>query len=137
MGVLSGLCCSDFLPLPLGMSLAPPLYPGGVLEPVGNAFALDFVGNPEQPQEQEEGHHGGHEVGIGHLPGAAVVAPAALDHLLDDNGLFLVVCHGFVSVPVRSPLLLLVLDVFFELGEARPQMAVQRLAPELHGDLRG
>ena len=39
------------------------------------------IGRVDQPHQQEEGHHRRHEVGIGDLPRAAVVAAA--DHLLD------------------------------------------------------
>jgi hypothetical protein len=42
------------------------------------------VDRGQQPHQQEEGHHGRHEVGVGDLPGAAVVAVAALLDLLDD-----------------------------------------------------
>ena len=43
------------------------------------------VGLREQPQHHEERHHGGHEVGVGHLPGAAVMGRVALALLLDDD----------------------------------------------------
>ena len=43
-------------------------------EIVGQALALVLRGRAEQPQQQEEGHHGGHEIGIGDFPGAAVMA---------------------------------------------------------------
>ena len=44
-------------------------------------------GGVDQPHQQEEGHHRGHEVGIGDFPGAAVMAamPALLDALDDDR----------------------------------------------------
>jgi hypothetical protein len=41
----------------------------------------------DEPHEKEEGHHGRHEVGIGDLPGAAMVGMAGLLDLLDDDGL--------------------------------------------------
>lgn len=48
--------------------------------------SLLLVRCPEKPHQKEECHHGRHEIGIGDLPGAAVMA--ALNDLLalDDNG---------------------------------------------------
>ncbi|MCW0462798.1 hypothetical protein NB717_003866 [Xanthomonas sacchari] len=61
----------------------------GIAEVFGDRRALFLGGGRHQPQHQEERHHRGHEVGIGHLPRAAVVA-AALDLLdpADDDGGF-------------------------------------------------
>jgi hypothetical protein len=53
----------------------------GRREIVGDAALLLRAGRVDQPHQQEEGHHGGDEVGVGHLPGAAVMAAA--DDLLD------------------------------------------------------
>ncbi len=59
----------------------------GCREIVGDAGALLLGRRVEQPQQQEERHHRGHEVGIGHLPGAAVVAVAVSAFLFaDDDG---------------------------------------------------
>jgi hypothetical protein len=44
------------------------------LEVIGDALELGLVDRGQQPHQQEEGHHGRHEVGVGDLPGAAVVA---------------------------------------------------------------
>ena len=49
MGVLSGLCCSDFLPLPLGMSLAPPSLIMLVLAPPGPLMPVGFLNQSEMP----------------------------------------------------------------------------------------
>ena len=62
-------------------------------EVIGDALQLILGHRVEQPQEQEERHHRRHEVGIGHLPGAAVMAVPAFLALLDDDRLTLV-RHG-------------------------------------------
>ena len=49
-------------------------------EIIGEAAPLFLGGGVDQPHQQEERHHGGDEIGVGDLPGAAVVA--ALDHFL-------------------------------------------------------
>src|SRR3546814_15724146 len=55
-------------------------------EIVGERLALLLGRRAEQPHQQEEGHHRGDEVGIGHFPRAAVMAAVRrLDHLLDDD----------------------------------------------------
>jgi hypothetical protein len=92
---------TDILPsalAPSSPSEVPPRMPpeplvvdeiAGRREVVGDALFLFGAGAVEQPHQQEEGHHRGHEVGIGDLPGAAMVAAA--DHLLDlldDDRLF-------------------------------------------------
>ena len=58
----------------------------GVLE-VSRDGRLDGVALRDEPHDEEEGHHRGHEVGIRHLPRAAMVAavPALLDLLDDDD----------------------------------------------------
>ena len=55
-------------------------------EIVGDALALLFLRGAEQPQQQEERHHRGDEVGIGDLPRTAMVAAFDDGHLLDDDG---------------------------------------------------
>src|SRR3546814_19803667 len=56
----------------------------GRREIVGEALALGLVGRAQDPEQQEKGHHRRHEIGIGDLPGAAVMtAMAFLDDLLD------------------------------------------------------
>ena len=71
-----------------------PFEPGAVLlhldqrrrEIIGDRLALLLVGRAEQPQQQEERHHRGHEIGIGDLPRAAMMAAMPLDiDLLDDD----------------------------------------------------
>ena len=63
-------------------SRTPPTPPGGPILTVASlknsAKPLQrlLAGAADQPEEQEEGHHRGDEVGIGDLPGAAVVAVA-------------------------------------------------------------
>ena len=56
-------------------------------EIIRDAALLLGRGRVDQPHQQEEGHHGRHEVGVSHLPGATVVTPvpAFLD-ALDDDG---------------------------------------------------
>src|SRR3546814_17839641 len=71
----------------------------------GDAFLLFLGGRAQQPEQQEERHHRGHEVGVGHLPGAAVMAGGAylLDLLDDDDGGVVVArcCHGDESALCR------------------------------------
>ena len=54
-------------------------------EIVGEPAPLLLGGGVDQPHQQEERHHRGHEIGVRDLPGAAVMA--ALDHLFlaDDH----------------------------------------------------
>ena len=68
-----------------GAAGALPEHVGG-REVVGEAPPLLLRGGVEQPHQEEEGHHGGDEVRVGHLPRAAVVAVP--DHLfpLEDDG---------------------------------------------------
>src|SRR5690606_7549968 len=55
-------------------------------EIVRDSLPLFFRRRVQQPHQHEEGHHGGHEVGIGNLPRPAVVPIAADDLLaLDDD----------------------------------------------------
>jgi len=71
-------------------------------EIVGDAALLLGAGGVDQPHQQEEGHHRGDEVGIGHLPRTTVVAAA--DHLLDlldDDRRVVAVSHRSIP-PVRG-----------------------------------
>ena len=54
------------------------------------------IGGVDQPHDEKERHHRRHEVGIGNLPGAAMVAimPAAM--ALDDDDFVLAVMMAFV-----------------------------------------
>jgi hypothetical protein len=61
-------------------------------EKIGEPLLGLVAGAADQPQQEEERHHRGHEVGIGHLPGAAMVAAAGHDDALDDDGP-LGLCH--------------------------------------------
>ena len=57
---------------------------GGILE-ISADRLLHLLAAVQQPQHDEQRHHGGDEIRVGHLPGAAVVA--AMRHLLlDDDG---------------------------------------------------
>jgi len=61
-------------------------------EVFGDAALLLRVGRVDQPHQQEEGHHGRHEVGVGDFPRAAVVAAGDhLLHLLDEDR---AIAHG-------------------------------------------
>ena len=63
-----------------------PVHRDRRIEIVRDPLALFFRRRVQQPHQQEERHHGGHEVGVGHFPCPAVVAPAT-DNLLpfDDD----------------------------------------------------
>src|SRR5262249_3487468 len=67
-------------------------------EIVGDALLVALGRGAEQPHQQEEGHHRRHEVGVSDLPGAAMVAMAALLDLLDDDRLELLAVAGHGSV---------------------------------------
>src|SRR5471032_2813648 len=56
-------------------------------EIISDATLLFGGGGVDQPHQQEERHHRGHEVGIGDFPGAAVMTamPAFFDSLDDDR----------------------------------------------------
>jgi hypothetical protein len=57
----------------------------GRREIIGQPLALRLGGCVPQPHQQEKRHYGGHEIGVRHLPRAAMTA--ALDNLLapDDH----------------------------------------------------
>jgi len=58
----------------------------GGREELGDAAALLRTRRVDEPHQQEERHHGGDEVGVGNLPGAAVMAAAGdFLHLLDQD----------------------------------------------------
>jgi len=69
-----------------------------VVEVVLDALAVALGGRAEQPHQQEERHHGRHEVGVRDLPGAAMHGVAALLDALDDDRLELLFCHGQLSL---------------------------------------
>ena len=56
---------------------------------------LRLRGGVQQPHQQEERHHGGDEIGVGDLPGAAVMAAVPAFFLNDDDG------PGFVHDKLR------------------------------------
>ena len=101
-----------------------------LLEVLGDAFQRVLAGRAQQPHQQEEGHHRRHEVGIGNLPGATVVAMRSLLDPLDDDRL------GFLGGRTRHGLRPLLLDVAFQLGKPGPFGGIQHLATELHADGR-
>ena len=51
----------------------------GVAEELGQPLAGLVAGAADQPEQQEERHHRGDEIGVGDLPGPAMVAVAAAD----------------------------------------------------------
>src|SRR5262249_7392032 len=67
----------------------------GGREELGDAAALVGAGGIDQPHQQEERHHRGHEVGVRDLPGAAVVTTTAafLDPLDNDRTCVRAGCH--------------------------------------------
>ena len=92
-------CITDWAPPAWALSSPITLPPSTPPEPrnrlgdglgreiVGDAAFLFRRGGVDQPHQQEEGHHRGHEVGIGDFPGAAMMAamPALLD-AFDNDG---------------------------------------------------
>ncbi len=56
-----------------------------------------LVGLRQEPEHDEERHHGRHEVGVRDLPGAAVMAAVATLHLLDDDDRFVALHADFLS----------------------------------------
>ena len=58
---------------------------GGIFEISADGF-LNLLAGVEQPEDDEERHHGGDEVGVGDFPRAAVVAAVAAFFLEDDDG---------------------------------------------------
>ena len=67
---------------------------GGVFEVSADGF-LNLLAGVEQPEDDEERHHGGDEIGIGDFPGAAVMAAVATFFLEDDDGASFV--HVFLA----------------------------------------
>ena len=58
----------------------------GRVEVIGDAAALFFGGGVDQPHQQEECHHCRHEIGIGNLPGPAMMrVPAPIFPAHDDQ----------------------------------------------------
>ena len=64
-----------------------------ILEELGNPLEIAVGRRAEQPHEEKEGHHRRHEVGVGNLPRAAVMAAGDLLDALDDDGAY-VFAHG-------------------------------------------
>ena len=56
----------------------------GVLE-VSAHRLLHLLAGIQQPEHDEQGHHRGHKIGVGHLPRAAVMAAVAGNFLDDDR----------------------------------------------------
>ncbi len=46
---------------------------------------LDFFAGAQQPKNDEERHHGRYEVGVGYLPGAAMLVVMVVSLLVDDD----------------------------------------------------
>ena len=65
---------------------------------VGYALLVAFGGAAKQPHQQEESHHGGHEIGIGNLPGTPWAAWPLSDPL-DDDGLSFFASPAMVQFP--------------------------------------
>src|SRR5690554_3962077 len=87
----------------------------------GDNALFQVRGALDQPQDQEEGHHGQREVREGDLPGPTMYIGAAFAHALDDDGVF-GSFHGFAA-PGRWALApglqgLATADVFVELEKA-------------------
>ena len=76
-------------------------------EVVGEAAALFLRGGVDQPHQEEKGHHGGDEIGIGHFPGAAVVAGfddfLLADHDTAATALFVLAAHATPSLAREGP----------------------------------
>src|ERR1700727_2193000 len=85
-------------------------------EVIREPLALFFGGRVQQPHQQEERHHRGHEIGIGDFPGAAMMA--ARDNLLpsydDGSSALFVSLTGHVILTRRN---------------AAPIFAVRRTSP--------
>ena len=82
---------------------------------------------------QEEREHGGHEVGEGHLPGAAVVRAAVALLLHDDDDRDLAVLVHFAAVRPRLWALRLLQAVSISANVGRTSAKIARRA-ELDGD---
>ena len=73
----------------------------GVVEIPGNGFFDRFRGGTDQPEHEEECHHGGNEIGVSDLPGATVMSAVSAFFLEDDDGARFV--HNLaVSFPTRA-----------------------------------
>ena len=94
-----------------------------ILEKLGNALQIALGGRAQQPHQQEEGHHRGHEVGIGDFPGAAMGPAATFLDPFDDNRLLGIVAHALVD-PSHIRLLSLAIK---PCGSSRPLPVPGRL----------
>ena len=74
-------------------------------EIAGDTVEIAFGGGAQQPHQQEEGHHGRHEIGISDLPGATMGRVTTLFHPLDDDRLELFIGHRMSppAPPAASP----------------------------------
>ena len=59
-------------------------FAGGVLKIAAHRL-LDFFARAQQPKNDEERHHGRYEVGIGHLPGPAMLVVMVVGLLANDD----------------------------------------------------
>ena len=66
----------------------------GILEVAADGL-LYLLAGVEQPEDDEQSHHGGDEIGVGDLPGATVMAAVAGFFLEDDDGASFI--HGWVD----------------------------------------
>ena len=57
---------------------------GGILE-ISADGVLHLLAAVQQPEHDEQRHHGGHEIGVGHFPRAAMMAAVAAFFLDDDD----------------------------------------------------
>ena len=73
------------------------------IEVVGDLGQHTLVGRIDQPHHQKKRHHGGHEVGVGYFPDAAVMAPffgrraPANENQLMRVGIFVACFHRVAS----------------------------------------
>ena len=68
---------------------------------MGQFFLFLLGAHAQQPHEQKKGHHGGHEIGKGNLPAAAVMTGSPSLPLLFKDGYFLAF-HFLISASTSA-----------------------------------